>query len=134
MTDSYEVIDESAYVLADGDDVGDRIELFLLRNQPDSAAALSASIESAIRAVAHLIQGHHGAVIVYVGGDELLARLPRSVLSSGLLDAMRSIFREQVGCGLSIGIGVDARSAALGLRIAKLSGKDQATINGLNDG
>jgi len=117
-------IKSEIYAYFDGDDVGAAVELRLIDDDPEGAASASRRVCEAIDSLAEQLQKEFEAVVYYAAGDEVLARLPRSVSKSDL-DQLRSDFQALSGLSLSCGVGETPSEAAFRLRVAKLRGKDQ---------
>lgn len=113
------------YVYFDGDDVGAAVELCLIDDDPEGAAAVSARVSDAIESLARALREDLGAVVYYAAGDEVLARLRRPVFKSDL-ERLRKNFYGTAELSLSCGVGGTPSEATLRLRVAKLRGKNQA--------
>lgn len=112
------------FIYFDGDDVGARIELALIDDDPAAAAAASELVSTAVRELADDIAMLADGNVLFAAGDEVFAVVPaRTPLDR--LERMRSRFKETSGLSLSCGIGASSQEAALHLRLAKLRGKDQ---------
>lgn len=118
------------WLLADGDGVGDRLELSLLDNEATQASQLSQVLREAVEELARTIRSWQGAEVFFAAGDEVLARVPRDSVEERLLEDARASFKNQTGCSLSVGVGPDPRSATMALRRAKLLGKDRVSFEG----
>lgn len=113
------------YILTDGDDIGNKLELMLLDGDIDSAKRFSQEVERAVRESAAIITTMLGSELVFIGGDGFLAIVPSSELNTNMGQQMQARFREACGCTLSVGTGPDARAATNALRRAKLLGKNR---------
>jgi len=123
------------YLLADGDDVGNRIELLLLERRLDSAREFSECVNRAVASASkHLLASVRGSELIFVGGDAFLAALPPAGTYEDVCREIQSTFLKDSGCSLSIGLGPDPRSAANALRRAKLLGKNRVVILDSDDG
>lgn len=116
--------DSDTFLYFDGDDVGARIELHLLGEQVDAAAAVSRAVVLAVGNVADQLRSWFDAQIVFAAGDEILAVTARSP-SAQEVDALRSRFHDETGLTISCGVGATAEAAARQLRLAKLRGKNR---------
>lgn len=116
------------FILADGDGIGDRMELLLLDHRTEDAQLFSGAIQSGIVSVSMLIReaGHN---VIFAGGDEILA-VTMASFSDDLLQKLRQTFYAVVGCTLSIGVGSYPSAALAALRRAKLQGKNQIVLGG----
>jgi hypothetical protein len=117
----------TAAIYFDGDDVGARIELCLLREDVDGAAHVSAAVTSAIQALAHELRMTFDATVKFAAGDEVFAIMP-TLPSLGEVDILRNAFADRTGITISCGIGFSSQEAAKNLHYAKLLGKDMAQI------
>ena len=111
------------YLYADGDGVGDKLELLLLDGNVDAAARHSHSITEGITTVAHILQTA-GWQLHFCGGDELVAST-KAPVERAALTAAHIAFSEQVGCTLSVGLGPSPGAAVAALHRAKLLGRDR---------
>ena len=121
--------DGYAYLLADGDCVGDRMELLLLDGDAEGAADLSIRLQQALDAVLNTLKCDFGGHIVFAGGDDLLAQVPLVWASVESSDMLRGLYQRICGCTLSIGVGQSPERAVEALRRAKLSGKNQVVVS-----
>lgn len=112
------------YLLADGDAIGDQIELCVLDNRLSEAGHFSACIRNALAELVQITEQHDGRV-VFAGGDAILCSLPSREVARAVGDRMRIRFREITSRSLSVGLGSTAAEALGHLRRAKLSGKDR---------
>jgi GTP cyclohydrolase III len=113
------------YVYLDGDSIGERLELLLLDNRVDEAAALSKAISSGIDNMRKRLLQIPDASLIFCGGDDLLAKLPENQSLRSEIEAIRIKFLAESGFTISGGIGETAKEAAENLRRAKLSGKNR---------
>jgi hypothetical protein len=113
----------SAVVYFDGDDVGARIELCLLRDDIDGAASASAAVTYAIEELAQSLRTQFNADVKFAAGDEVLAILP-ILPDKKDLDDLRIAFAQRSGVTISCGVGFDAYQAVTNLHYAKLLGKN----------
>jgi GTP cyclohydrolase III len=109
----------------DGDRIGPRLELLLLEEQLEEAAAYSTAVERAMVVLRDSLVEYTGATIYVCGGDDLIASLPDESISMSGIEKLRQEFRSQCGQSISVGIGPSARSAVHNLRRAKLLGGDR---------
>lgn len=112
------------YLAVDGDDVGHRLEYYILLNQIEALSDFSGSFESAMTWLVRKLIVEFGAVIVFSGGDNLVARLGSGKPTAEVIDALRSEFSKIAQITLSIGLGGSLREAYLALKLAKVSGKN----------
>lgn len=121
------------YLAADGDDVGNRLEYYMLVNEIQPLNRFSAKFQSAMSWLEEELTTKLGATIILCGGDTLLATLPSNCCSMEALEAIRIDFEKQQTedtedaedtCTLSVGLGKTPREAYLALKLAKASGKN----------
>jgi GTP cyclohydrolase III len=113
----------------DGDDVGSRIELFLLDGNLDAAVAISNRIAIAMDELRTALQRIPGVEVRLFGGDDLIATFPVNSISLAILNELRESFESGAGVTISAGIGQSIQEALNNLRRAKLSGKNQVAGN-----
>jgi GTP cyclohydrolase III len=113
------------YLAVDGDDVGHRIEYFMLINEAESLASFSATFQSAMSWLKEELANELGATIIMCGGDNLLASVPPDSCLTEIIERIRTDFAERVQSTLSIGLAKTPREAYLALKLAKASGKDR---------
>lgn len=111
------------YLAIDGDDVGHRLEYFMLVNDRESLADFSALFESAMNWLKDKLINDFGATIIFAGGDNLLASM-QSGNQSDALENLRTEFAKRAHSTLSIGLGESIREAYFALKLAKTSGKN----------
>jgi hypothetical protein len=109
----------------DGDNIGPRLELFLLDDRLDEASAYSASVSQAMRSLERSLRDGNDVEIHIFGGDDLVASWPDGSIGPEEIDKLRREFQSICGQTLSIGIGDSVKSAVSNLRRAKLLGKDR---------
>ncbi len=112
------------YLYFDGDDVGAKIELLLLSNEVESAAAVSRHVVLAVGNLADALCSRFDARIIFAAGDEVLAIAGESP-SPEEVDALRNSFFVETGLTISCGVAPTAQESAAQLRLAKLRGKNR---------
>jgi hypothetical protein len=118
-------IDNLIYGRFDADNVGDKLELLLIRGKVEEARKLQADVQSVIKWLVLTLNAEEGFEILYVGCDDVLFRAKAANYNRCRLDQIRKRFEELCGCTLSCGIGLDLTTALHNLCIAKLEGKDR---------
>ncbi len=114
------------FVAIDGDNVGSRLEYYMLTNQLIDLKKFSLSFNDAIQWLQEALIVQFRAEIIFMGGDNLLAVLNHNIPNiKGRLEEIREEFFSHTGCTLSIGVGENTKDAYLGLKLAKVSGKNQ---------
>jgi len=111
------------YLHADGDGVGDRLQLLLLDGDVEQAAAHSAAISQGIIEVVEFLR-ISGWLVHFYGGDEVFAST-FSLVDLPVVEDLRVRFFQRVGCTLSIGLGKTPAGALSSLHRAKLKGRDR---------
>jgi hypothetical protein len=117
--------DHCLYIAIDGDDVGQRLEHFVLTNDIDGLITFSRAYQSRVAWLSAKLSSELRATILFCAGDSLLASMAYSCSAAVALDQVRKEFADGVERTLSIGIGSTPREAYLALKLAKLSGKNQ---------
>ncbi|NQX03405.1 mCpol domain-containing protein [Rathayibacter sp. VKM Ac-2856] len=115
---------QESFVYFDGDDVGAKIELCLLSDDVEAAAAISTSVSDARMELSRKLQVRFDAELIFSAGDEVLARLSE-IVDNDIFDQLRLAFAARSGISISCGVGRSASEASLNLRLAKLQGKNQ---------
>ncbi len=108
----------------DGDDVGHRLEYFMLVNEGESLINFSDTFQAAMNWLENKLVDEYKAKIIFSGGDNLLAVLDADNLSSEVFEMLRTEFSKQAGSTLSMGLGENLREAYFALKLAKTSGKN----------
>ena len=114
---------DSIYLAVDGDDVGHRLEYFMLANEVESLASFSARFRSAMDWLRNTIVNDVRGSVVFSGGDNLLACVPAETPLETIED-LRTDFYQRAEAALSVGLGGSPRQAYIALNFAKASGKD----------
>ncbi|MFN6481345.1 MULTISPECIES: mCpol domain-containing protein [unclassified Nostoc] len=118
----------SLYLAADGDDVGRKIELFIVTDQIELLSNFSHNFQSAMLWLAEALSDEFNAKIIFNGGDSLLARLQSDAISVSRLENLRIEFANLSKATLSFGIGDNSRQAYFALKLAKATGKNRIEI------
>jgi hypothetical protein len=113
----------NVFVCIDADDVGDKLELLLLDENIDDAAALNNAIRDAMREMCETVNAEPTAELLMVGCDDIIVRLPSTAVDS-MVARIRSEFHSATGFTLTVGIGNSLRVALERLRRGKLVGKN----------
>lgn len=116
------------YLAADGDDVGRKIEFFIVMNQMDLLTDFFNNFQAAMAWFAEKLSKEFDAEIIFNGGDSLLARLQVNEVLIDELEDSRSEFSNLSHTTISIGIGDNPRQAYFALKLAKASGKNRTEI------
>lgn len=116
------------YLAADGDDVGRKIEFFIVTNQMESLSRFFKNFQSAMIWLESILSQEFNANIVFNGGDSLLASIEIKELTLDKLEVIRIKFSEFSKATLSFGIGNNPRQAYFALKLAKASGKNRTEI------
>lgn len=103
------------FISIDGNNIGKRIEQYILSEQFDALRSFSDCVSTAISKVSHFIVGLGGTVLMS-GGDNLLATVPQNECHS----IIRFLTQIQTkGIPFAMGIGHNARASFLALKYAK---------------
>ncbi|AOS64265.1 hypothetical protein [Actinoalloteichus hymeniacidonis] len=108
--------------IVDGDNIGSPMESHLLSGELKSAITYSESVSSELAFAFHSIGTIPGVELLSTGGDSAIFGIKASSISS--FQEKLDEIRLQNPLSLSCGWGIDARSAFMGLRISKTSGKN----------
>ena len=100
------------YYAVDGDNIGRRLEHFIITNDEDGVANFSREVEAALMIMAHSL-GALGAVIIFAGGDNLLAKTAEWIQPEVLPMVSGTVT-------FSLGIGRSPLAAMLALKRAKV--------------
>lgn len=119
---------KSLFLAADGDDVGRKIELFIVTNQMDMLSDFFCSFQSAMSWLSERLKDEFNANIIFNGGDNLLAVLQVDDQQIKKLEDLRIDFSSRSKATLSFGIGINPRQAYFALKLAKACGKDRTEI------
>jgi minimal CRISPR polymerase domain len=111
------------FLALDGDDIGRRLELYMLTNDADSLTAFGAAFNSAITSLVKSASDVEGVELMLFGGDSVMLRVPDGVLEI-VLEIVRDITSENEFT-FSGGYATTMRGAYLALKLAKSSGKDR---------
>jgi len=112
------------FVAVDGDNVGSHLEYFAITNNVDALMGFSTKFNMAMDwLVGELINGFK-ARIIFMGGDNLLAKVLINQSGLELLEQLRNEFAKQAESTLSMGIGETPQQAYLALKLAKTGGKN----------
>ncbi|MGJ5631792.1 mCpol domain-containing protein [Nostoc sp. CALU 1950] len=118
----------SLYLAVDGDDVGRKIEFFIVTDQMEQLSNFSHNFQSSMLWLAETLSDEFNAKIIFNGGDSLLARLQSDAISVSRLESLRIEFASFSKTTLSFGIGDNSLQAYFALKLAKATGKDRIEI------
>jgi hypothetical protein len=119
------LLNRSVYVRFDADNIGDKLELLLIRGNISAASALQAKVQSAMNQLHAALRGQKEVEILFVGCDDILFKINVQVYNLQNIEKFRKFFEERSGCTLSGGVGINLEEALKNLRIAKLEGKNK---------
>ena len=115
----------SFYVAIDGDNIGRKIEYFIVTDQLQKLTSFSKSYHNAMQWLESTLKFKLNAEIVFVGGDSLLASFSENqILSIKDLESLKIEYTRMSETTLSIGIGETLRHAYVALKLAKAKGRD----------
>lgn len=112
------------YLAVDGDDIGHRLEYFMLVNERESLNQFSTTFQSSMDWLVEKLTHELEATIIFSGGDNLLAVMNIENLPIELIENIRTDFAIKSQCTLSVGLGYTIRQAYFALKLAKASGKN----------
>lgn len=113
---------DTVYIFADGDGIGDRMEALVRARRLDEAGDLSVAITEAIRIIGTMLRDR-GAYVVFAGGDDVLVRVARTDAEAAVNDIRRR-FEMLVGSAMSAGVSTTPEGAVEALRRAKDLGRN----------
>lgn len=116
------------YIAADGDDVGRKIEFFIVMDQIDLLSDFFNKYQAAMIWFAEKLSREFGADIILNGGDSLLAKLQSNEAVLNELENLRSEFFNFSQRTISVGIGDSPRQAFFALKLAKAIGKNRIEV------
>src|SRR5690242_7045127 len=111
------------FVAVDGDDVGHRLEYFMLVNSREPLRNFSITFQAAMDWLQSKLINEFSATIIFSGGDNLLAYMHGDNLSNEFFEDLRAEFAKRAQSTLSMGLGQNLREAYFALKLAKASGK-----------
>lgn len=116
------------FLAVDGDDVGRKLEYYIITNQLKSLQEFFVNFQLAMKWLENMLVNEYSATIIFNGGDNLLADIYNIPLSVGDIDLIRIKFSTISGNTISIGLGNSPRNAYIALKIAKASGKNRTEL------
>lgn len=119
---------KNLYLAADGDDVGRKIEFFIVMDQLDLLSRFSSDFQSSITWFSEKLSNKFNAEIVFHGGDSILAKIQVDETSITELEKLRIEFFSLSNTTISLGLGDSSRQAYFALKLAKASGKNRIEI------
>jgi hypothetical protein len=119
---------KTLYLAADGDDVGRKIEFFIVMNQTRQLSDFSDDYQAAMVWFSEKLSNNFGAKIIFKAGDSLLACSLLEEFSLNSLEQLRIEFCKLSHATISFGIGNSPRQAYFALKLAKASGKNRIEI------
>ena len=111
------------YIGIDGDDIGAKLELFLLENNENKVKLLSQEVDLSISNIAQEIE-EIGMQIIFCSGDSLLCKGEQVSLDK----LSRIIKKNGNGINFSAGVGCTIKNAYIALKYAKASGKNKLVV------
>lgn len=115
---------EEFFLALDGDDIGNRLEYFMLTNDISSLREFSRNYEFWLLQFKEKLIRLFDAEIIFFGGDNLLGRIAAKHFDISALEELRRSFSKETKTNLSIGIGTTPRESYIALNFAKVSGKN----------
>ncbi|WP_420572261.1 mCpol domain-containing protein [Kordia sp.] len=121
-------MEENIYIRLDADNIGDNIELSLLKNDYITAQKIHNKVQTNINNILNVLKSKNDIEILLIGCDDILFSINTSNYDFNFIKNIAKNFEKNSGFTLSIGIGNTVSSALKNLRIAKLSGKNNIII------
>ncbi|MBD0302254.1 MAG: mCpol domain-containing protein [Tolypothrix sp. T3-bin4] len=118
-------VDDVVYGRVDADNIGDKLELLLIRGKIEEAEKLQSNFQYTLKWLVSTLSTEEDFEILFVGCDDILFRGKATNYNKCRLEQTRKKFEELCGCTLSCGVGYDLATALQNLRIAKLEGKNK---------
>jgi GTP cyclohydrolase III len=116
------------YIAIDGDDVGKRLEYYIVTNQVNQLSEYFQVYQEAMSWIEEELIQTLNATVIINGGDSLLAFCENDIQASEILEALRAKFSFRTNATLSIGLGENPRRAYFALKLAKASGKNRIEV------
>ena len=117
-------MDNLIYIRLDGDSIGDKIELALLKGDVHAAKQIHESIQKSIKKIKNKIESNQKYNILMNGCDDILFSIDKANYNIHFLKELMTDFYSLSNCTLSIGVGCSVSETMHNLKIAKLSGKN----------
>jgi hypothetical protein len=116
-------VTDSWYLAIDGDDIGNFIELCMVKENAKGLRSFSSTVESILSQISGAINDNPLIEVIMQGGDSILLSLPESEIAS-VMEEVRSATQGS-SITFSGGYGRTMREAYLALRVAKATGKNK---------
>lgn len=113
------------YIRLDVDNVGDQIELSLLKNEIEKAKNIHSKIQDSIVKLTAFIESDKQNKLIMIGCDDILFTTSINDYNYKKLEYLSAYFFEISNFTLSIGVGNTIPEAMHNLKLAKLSGKNR---------
>lgn len=120
---------KTVYIRLDVDNVGDSIELALLKSDYNEAQDIHNLIQKNINFIIEKIESRNFATVLMKGCDDILISTHLNDYDLSFWEELKIEFKLKSGFTLSIGVGYSITECMLNLRIAKVSGKDKIIDN-----
>jgi GTP cyclohydrolase III len=116
------------YIAVDGDDVGRRLETYVVNNQVNDLENYARTFQEAINWLIQNLADSFAARVIFSGGDNFLIETEVRNNLLDIVEELRIEFATKANSSVSIGIGEDPRRAFLALKLAKAKGKDRVVV------
>lgn len=120
---------KTVYIRLDVDNVGDSIELALLKDDYKEAQNIHNLIQESINFISEKIKNRNTLTILMKGCDDILVSTNENEYNLTFWKELKNEFNFKSGFTLSIGIAYSVTECMLNLRIAKISGKNKIVDN-----
>lgn len=118
-------MDKKKYIRLDADNIGDSIELYLLKEDVKNSQEIHFKVQNSIALILDKIKESKNTLILMRGCDDILFSVNEDEFDLNFLEKIRKEFKANSGFTLSIGIGDSILQAMQNLRVAKISGKNK---------
>lgn len=122
-------MNDKFFIRLDVDNIGDSIELSLLKGDYINAQLIHNQIQENIEKILTKIETLNSVIVLMRGCDDILFSINKINYDISLLENFKNEFKINSNFSLSIGVGNSINEAMFNLKIAKLSGKNKIVEN-----
>tara|TARA_R110002050_G_scaffold192314_2_gene327260 strand:- start:4568 stop:4951 length:384 start_codon:yes stop_codon:yes gene_type:complete len=122
-------MNNSIYIRLDVDNVGDNIELALIKDDIVKAQEIHNVIQLGMKKIKDDISSIKNSRILMTGCDDIIFVLPVKNYNNLILKMIKDNFYNFTNYTISIGVDKSLKGALRNLKIAKLSGKNRIIEN-----
>lgn len=109
------------YISIDGDDVGQKITSFYLKNNSKGLTELSQSLQISTKKISSTLE-EHGFSVIFCAADGVVASTELAVDLNSIFNEIRTLAAQ--GLSFSAGAGSSLRESYIALTSAKSNGKN----------